>query len=817
MQALGQELRFAARTLINNPGFTLVIIATLALGIGANTALFSVFHAVALKPLPYQEPERLVALWESVPAQQVTHNVVSSGNYLDWRDRNDIFEAMGAYSGTYPVALSGADRPEQIAAVTATPSMFHVLGVQPALGASIPPGNAEEFGDDWTLISHELWRSSFGADPAVIGRSVRVDDRPVTIAGVMPAGFQFPGRDVQIWLPRLFDERDRASRKGRQWKVIARLAPGLSLVQAREHMLMLTDVIRDEHPAEMDGWSVQVNPLHGDFVDGYTTMITAGGGNAAMLRLVMVVVGVILLIACANVAGLMLSRTAGRRHELATRQALGASKRRLMAGVFTECLLYAMAGTTAGVLLAHWGLNALIALGPADVPRLHEASISGEVLAFGAFVTIVTVVLVGLLPALTASGQNPAAALASGSRVGGGRSLHWQRVLVVTEVALACVLTAGAGLLTHSLVRLLQVDTGFEPAGVQLIGVPLPQQRYPDSDRQTRFHELVIEELGALPGTAAVAGTAEPPVVGHQMTFGFVVEGRRLDGPNEFEESQPVRAVTRDYFRVLRVPQISGRGFAAEDRAGSPAVAVVNQSFAQRHWPSESALGKRISLDGHAGPWIEVVGVVGDMRHNALDRPEPPVIYLPYAQKPWWWMSWMTYVIRAKPGIAIPAESIRDAIWRVDPQIAVGAAQSLESLHAGSSARRRFTTALLGAFGALALALSLIGIYGVLAHGVVRRHGEFGLRMAVGANRTAIFRLVMSNGMKLVVAGLAVGFVLALGFAQAISSQLFGVATLDPLTFTLMPVAMVSLALLACLLPAARAARIDPMQALRDE
>jgi putative ABC transport system permease protein len=797
------DLRQAWRRLTLRPGFAVAVVLTLALGIGGTTAIFSVFHAVILKPLPYPHPEQLVAIWESRPAEHVTHNVVSSGNYLDWRDNAGVFSSMGAYSGTLPIALAGAGRAELVASVTATPSVLATLGVVPQIGHGFTrAGSADE-----VLISHGLWQRRFGGDPAVVGRTIEIEESSVQIAGVLPASFAFPDPDVEVWIPHLFDASDREARDGHKWRVVARLEPDVTVQQAREQMDILADAIREHHPKHMDGWGVNLFGLHDDVVRDVNKV----------LWLVMAVVALTLLIACANVAGLMLARIVGRDRELAVRGALGAAKGRIARHILAEAGIYALLGGGFGLLLAASSLRAIVAFGPVDIPRLAEAELDAAVLLFSFLLTLGVATLVGLLPALSAANADPARALASGNSAGGRRVAHWRRGLIIGEVALACVLAVCAGLLVHSFVRVLNADAGYTVDGLVMAGLNLPHSRYPDTRSQVHFYEQSLERLEALPEAASVAGTAEPPVLGYEMTFSFVIEGKRRPGPDDSEQAQYLRAVTPGYFRTLEIPLVRGRPFGALDRRDSPKVGIVNRAFADLHWPNSDPVGERFSLNGHEGPWIEVVGVVGDTRLTALDRTPNPAFYLPYAQKPWGWMSWMTHIVRTKPGLSLSAEAVHAAIAAIDEDIVIGPLRTVEAVYSESNARRRFAVALLSAFGLLGLVLSAIGTYGVLSYAVAQRHREFAIRMAVGGDRQSILRTVFGSGLKLTIAGLAIGIALASLLGRLLSNQLFEISALDPVTFVLVPMLILLTACLASALPAARAAGTSPSAALRHE
>jgi putative ABC transport system permease protein len=799
--------RYAVRLLCKRPGYTVAVMLTLGLGIGATTAIFSVFHAVLLKPLPYTDPERLVTVWETRPTERATHNVVSSGNYLDWYDENEVFSALGAYSGLFPVTLGGADPPTRVTQVMATPSLFATLGVSAQLGRVFGDGGNEVRDVAQVLISHALWESRFAAAPDVVGRTVEIEETRVTIAGVMPASFTFPGPGVQLWAPLSLDAADRQSRKAHQWRVVGRIRPDVGLEQVRTHMDRLADGIRGRHPQHMEGWGVAVYGLHDDIVRDV----------GAMLWLILTVVVGTLLIACVNVANLMLARMVTRQREWSLRTALGAGKGTVIRQVLGECGMYAALGGALGISFAYLGLEAIVAFGPEDIPRLGEAGVSGGVLGVSLLTVMGTTVLVGALPAMVAASAAPARALSSGKGTLDRGRMPWQRALVVGEVALACALTVCAGLLVHSFIRVLNVQPGYQMDGLLMAEATLPESRYAETDAQLRFHGESLQRLEAMPQVLSVAGTAEPPVVGYQNTWSFVIEGVHRSGPDESEQSQPLRAVTPGYFRTLGIPLLQGRAFVRSDGETASRVAIVNQSFADLHWPDSDAVGKRLSLEGHAGPWIEVVGVVADTRHEGLDRASGPAFYVPYAQKEWGWMSWMTYMIRTKPGHSLSAEEIAAAVADIDPNIALGPLRKVEQVYARTNSRRQFAVLLMGGFASLALALGMIGIHGTLAYSVERRRREYGIRMAVGSDRASILAEVLRTGLKLTAAGLLLGMVLGFISGRLLSSQLYEISSFDPLTFGAVPLVIALTAFVAGLLPALRASRTNPADALREE
>ena len=810
-----EDIRYALRLLAKNPAFTLATVGTLALAIGATTAIFSVVQGVLLQPLPYREPERLVRVWEVSP-QGENRNVVSPGNYLDWRDRAGVFESLGAHVGTFTIALTGAGEPLTVAATRVTPSAFDTLRVQAQAGRVFNEEEGRQGGPPAVLISDRLWRQRFGADRAVLGRSVTLNDEPFAVVGVMRHGFAFPSSDVDIWIAQQFSERDRAQRRAHNFAVIARLKDDLTVEAARSEMRTLARQISDEQPAFMTGWSVNVLPYQDDLVGNARPLILILFGGAL----------VVLLVACANLANLVLARAAGRVHEIAVRSALGASRSRIAKQLLVESLVQSAIGGALGVGVVALMLPTLIAAAPGDIPRLSDIGLDRFVFIFAAGVTVLSALIVGLVPALRGGWARSAAgtlrhdALTASRLSGTPGAARLRGALLVVQVALALVLLVGAGLLVRSLVRLNAVDFGFAQDGLLALNLDIPAARYPDVGAQSRFYERLLERVRALPGVAAASTTSGPLASGIATTFSFAIEGKPAATPSGREDPVPLRAVMPDFFRTLGIPVLRGRTIEPTDRQGAPPVVMLNESLAKRFW-SDGAVGRRISFVGQEGPWYEVVGIVGDTRDAGLDQPPPPAVYVPFTQRreQWGWLSWQTLVVRARPGFA-PADlvpSIRFALSETDPLLPLQSARTVNDLYAENTARRRFAMQLTAVFAALALLLGALGIYAIVAHSVAERRREIGIRLALGARPRTLLRQVVQSTLGLSVAGAAIGMVSAFGLTRFLGSLLFGVEATDAATFASMAALLMAIAVLAAWLPARRVMSVDPVKALREE
>lgn len=803
------DVAYGWRKLWYRPGFAATVILTFALGIGATTAIFSVVYAVLLRPLPYPHPDRLVQIWAVHPGGG-DHNVVSSGSYLTWREQTQSFRSLGAYGWNFGLGMIGRDgKPLHVVATTITPSTFRLLGVSSARGRTFTTDEGRRGGGSVVLLSYRLWRTRFGSDASVVGRSVELNDRTYTIVGVMPRGFEFPNPQIDVWLPRQFGAADRDNHRSHQWRVIGRLRDGFSMEQARKEIEGITAGLRRQHPEAMEGWGVNLVPFRSDLVAGVRPLLLALFGMVVL----------VLLITCANLANLLLARGLGREREVAVRAALGAGRWRLVRLFLTESLLVAVLGSAVGVGLVAVGLHGLLALAPPDIPLLGRTSIDPAVLGFSTAAALTATLLFGLVPALRVTAADPVGALGSrGAASEGPVGSRLRAGLLVAEVALSVMLLVGTGLLVRSFLRIQRVDPGFEPDHLLTATLDLPRSRYPDTGAQAALYRRLLERVAALPGVISAAGTAEPPVVGYDMTFSFAIQGRPSPRADGMQGDVPLRAVTPGYFSTMGIPTQRGRVFDDRDRPESQRVVVINRMLARRSWPDANPIGSRISFDGPSGPeWWEIVGVVGDVKNRGADLPPQPAIYLPQAQKPWNWMSSLTIVARTRHDPLAMAAPFRDAVWRLDNRLPIERLATMDEIYGESNARRRFAALLVGAFGGLALVLGLTGVYGVLSYSVGERRQEFGVRMALGAGRPAIAASVVGRGLRLALLGTGIGLIAALWLTRFLGPLLFEVPATDPLTFVAVPMLLVTVACLAAYLPARRAARLDPIEVLKSE
>lgn len=803
------ELRYAMRTLRKQPAFAAAAIVILALGIGANTAIFSLVHGVLLRPLPYPEPDRLVAVWEVHQGTEQANRPVTDGNYVDWRGRSTAFEALGAYGQSFGMAVIGPDMPVEVTANRLSPSLFGVLRADAMLGRVFLPEDGEPGGEPVALLSYGIWRDQFGADPAIIGSTVQLEESPFTVVGVMPRTFAFPSPEHAVWIPLRVSTSGELNRTAHRWRVVGRLNHGVTVERAQAEMDGIANQLRKEHPAAMEGWSPRVIPYRADLVHTARPFVVILYG----------IVGLLLLIACANVASLFLARALRREHEFALRGALGGTRWHVVRQLLAEAGVLAFVGVLAGVALSAWGIEALRAFGPGDIPLLSDVRLDAVVLAYAAVVGVVCTLVFGLAPAWRAGRTDLATALKARRGAGSKRHGRLRAAVLVGQLALSMVLLVGAGLLTRSFITLQSVDYGFQPERLLAVGITLPYARYGDAAERDAFIGRVVEDLTALPGIDAAGATTEPPIIGFDNTFSFMIAGRPTPQPGSQQDVQ-VRLVTPTYFAAMQIPIIGGRSFSNFDREGQPDVVIVNRSFARQYWPDGDAVGQRIGFADQDGPWLEVVGVAGDTRHFGLDRTEGAAIYAPHAQKaekPWWWMNQVTFMIRThgEPLEVIPA--VRRVVWALDERLPMREAAPVTALYAESGARRRFAAGLTIGFAGLATVLGLFGIFGVVSYSVAQREREFGVRVALGAEGRRIVLSVLRHGLVLAGAGVALGAVGALFLTRFLRSMLFGVTATDPLTFASTALLLVGVALLASYVPARRAARIDPMEALRSD
>jgi putative ABC transport system permease protein len=826
MQTLWQDLRYGARMLVKNPGFTLLALMTLALGVGANTAIFSVVNAVLLRPLPYADPSRLVMLWEERPERGIEQIVVGGHEYPEWKRQNQSFEQMAAMTWSGAVFnLTGKGEPATVTGPRVSAGFFPLMGVQPLLGRAFLPEEDRPGGGRVVILSHSLWKNRFGRDAGVIGGSVTLNDQSYQIVGVMPPEFNFPllptsGEGPQLWTP-IAEPIEQY--RGRHFLiVIGRLKAGVTLAQAQTEMDTIAARLEREQQGDR-GHGVSVIELNRDLVKGVRKP----------LFVLLGAVGFVLLIGCVNVANLLLVRSAGRSREIAVRAALGAGRLRLIRQLFTESLLLAMIGGGAGLLLAYWMLDLLIASSPINIPRLTEANMDGRVLAMTTGLTALTAVIFGLVPAIQSSRVNVNAALKAASPAIGTRGALWFRnTLVVAELALAVTLLIGAGLMIRSFSRLMKVDLGFDAENVISMDVSLPNTRYPKPHQKTQFFEQLSERIKATPGVLAVGASNGLPLSGVNSTIGIGIEGRPPAPPGE-ESNVQYRVVSHDYFKALRIPLRLGRSFTPGDarlavplirwypqqpvpsdfdKPQAAPVVVVNETLARRYWLNEDPLGKRIRVI--FSPWLTVVGVVGDTRQLGVTETARPELYFLDLQEP---QGMMSLVVRASGDPANLTTTVREHIWALDKDLPVTHVRKYSEFFSDSVAQRRFNTILLGVFAAVALLLATIGVYGVMNYSVSQQFHEIGVRMALGARAEDVLTLIVRQSLKLILIGAALGVTASFALTRLISGLLFEVQATDPMTFLLIPAILMGVMLAASLIPARRATRVDPMIALRSD
>jgi putative ABC transport system permease protein len=807
----GGDLRYAMRSLRKHPGFTAVVLATLALGIGANAAIFSVVNAVLLRPLPYEGADRIVVIWGDLHRPGLNEIPASAGEYADYRDRSHAFDEIAVYD-TAGFNLTGVGEPERLDGAIVTASLFPLLGAPAQAGRTFTTAEEHPGRNDVAIIGHALWVRRFNANPGIVGQVVSIDGRPTQIVGVMPAAFRFPDPAVEIWKPLLLDAEalSEDNRGSHGYTALARLRPGATLAQARADLAGVTATFKAEHPLNYrTGFSVALRPLRDDIV----------GDTGRPLLILLGAVALLLLIACANVSNLLLARAASRRKEIALRTALGASRGRLVRQLLTESVLIAVAGGTLGLVLASWCVDLLIALAPDTIPRLHEVTLDRRVVLFTALVSLATGVLFGIVPALRASGLSLNETLKDGGR-SGESAMHGRagRVLVVSEVALSLVLLAGAGLLVHSFARVQRVEPGFDARGTLTLRLSLPDSRYTTFEKGDRFFDALFAALRARPDVHAVAAASALPFSGVGGSRTFHIEGREPKRPEDQPEEQ-LRIVTDGYFQTMRIPVVKGREFTDRDRLSGPRVAVVNDALARRHFPGESPIGHRVAFSRDEPHWYEIVGVVANIKHRGLDAADRPELYVPYRQPLFanWTVRPMQVVVRTAGDPLMAAATVRREIARLDAEQPISDVRTMDERIGRSLESRRFNMILLAVFAALALALAAIGIYGIIAYAVTERTHEIGVRLALGAQRRDVMSMIVVQGMAMTAAGTVVGMLSALLATRLMSSLLFGVSASDPITFAAIPVLLAVVALVACYVPARRATRVDPLVALRTE
>lgn len=811
MSDLTQDLRYGLRSLARTPGFTAVAVLTLALGIGATTAIFSVVNAVLLRPLPYPDADRVVMVWMDNRRMGMKEDIHSWPNYADYRDQNRVLSSLAAYAAAgYNVTggcLEGECEPQRVAAAASTANLFTVLGVAPRVGRAFTTAEETDGQDAVVVISHGLWTRQFGADPKMVGRTVRLNGRERTVIGVMPRGFAFPAAETDLWVPLVIDDDFRQARNSFALYAVGRLRPGVTLERAQAEMAAIAKRLETEYPTLRD-FGVNLVALPDQIVG--RTLRTA-------LWLMLGAVGAVLLIGCANVANLLLSRAAVREREVGVRLALGASRGRLVRQLLTESVLLAAVGGALGVALAWAGLRVLVGLAPADVPRMDEVRIDALVLLVTSAVAIATGVVFGLVPALQASRPNLAESLRDGGRGGtAGRPGHQlRRLLAAGQVALVVVLLTGAGLLIRSFIQLQQVQLGFRPDHLLTMQLSLPFAKYQQPQQRVAFYETLMERVRALPGVAGAGAIGDIFLSKTPNSTNFTIEGR-APTPDQQNVEVPLDGVTPDYFRAMGIPLEAGRAFTARDAADAPRVVIINENMAKRFWPNEEAVGKRFKYgDGDSeAPWMTVVGVVGDMRRTGYDAPVRYETFLPHAQRP---TGSMQIVVRTRGAPLALAPAVRAAVRGIDADLPVYDIKSMDELLSAMIAQRRFSMALLGTFAGLALLLGVVGVYGVTSYLVAQRTREVGLRLALGAQPRTLVRMVVRQGMAVAAVGIAVGLVGALALTRLMAGLLYGVSPRDAATLLGVTAVLAVATFVANYVPARRAARVDPLVALRDD
>ncbi len=819
MATLLNDIRYAVRSLIKQPGLLAVAIITLALGIGANTAIFSVVNAVLLRPLPYNDPERLVIVWETMGGND--RRSVAPGNYVDWRDNNRSFSAMAAtFNGNFN--LTGDGEPERVDGATITSNlMMDVLGVSAQLGRTFQPDDDAHQDRLVVLISDGLWKRRFGSEPKIIGSSITVDEAQYTIVGVMPGDFRYPvksdlwilGRNRNAVSPSLvaqFPDNDwNLERDAHFLSVVGRLKPGATLSQAQSDMAAIARRAEEGFPKTNAGLGSNVVPLHTQVV----------GKVQGLLFILLGAVAFVLLIACTNVANLLLARAVKREREMAIRVAVGASRWHVMRQLLTESLLLSLAGGVAGLVLSAWVVDLFVRLSPGNIPRLEEASVDLRLLGFTFAVSLLTGIGFGLLPALHATRVKLNSSLkeGDGKTTAGRLRQRTRNILIASEIALAQVLLVGAGLLIMTYVKTSEIDPGFNPEGVLTAKIAPSAKKYPNPKAKAEFYAVVLDHLGKLPGVQSVGMVMNLPLSGSSMNRGFRVEGRPDPKPDE-NITMDYQVVNEDYFRTFETPVLRGRGFTKADTETSERVIVINQAMARRYWPNEEPVGRRMAIGESTKDtsWRTIIGVVGDMRHASLIEAPVPTAFTSYRQDVESWPR-MAFVIKAEGDPSPLVTAVRRALVSVDPSQPVYAVQPMDKLLADAIAPGRFVMFLIGALAFVALALAAVGVYGVISFSVGERTHEMGIRIALGAGKTDVLALVLGQCTRIAALGIAVGLLAALALTRLMSGLLFGVSPTDPITFAAVSILLGAIALFACYIPARRATKVDPVVALRHE
>ena len=808
-----KEIRYATRALLKRPGFSLIAVLTLALGIGANTAIFSVVNATLLRPLPFKDPDRVVMLWGALAKLQADRLPNSAPNFLELKARSQTFERLAAFR-SWSWQLTGGSEPELLRGARVSADFFETVGAGPILGRTFTPEEDVENHAPVVVISHGLWQRHFGGDQDVIGKTITLTGQNAMVIGVMPEGFQFPGGanmipglqfalQNDVWVPIRFTQEERQRQGNLNLATIGRLKPGVSPAQAETEI----NGIQKELPLGTIGFTFSALPLHQQMV----------GAIRKPLLVLLATVAFVLLIACANIANLLLARATSRQKEIAIRAALGAARRRIIGQLLTESLLLSLTGGAIGLLFAIWGNSLLVSLIPREVPRINDVGVDARILLFTLAISIVTGLIFGLVPALQASRFDLNQSLKEGLRgvsAGVGQN-RLRSLLVVSEVAMALVLLIGAALLMKSFMRLLDVNTGFNPEQVLTLDIQLPDlppSRYERREEQAAFFQQLMTRLQALPGVENAGGVLSLPLSGASEGTDLILE-QQESSPDGQRPNADYTIVTPEYFATLQIPLLQGRNFTAQDKLEAPFAIIVNDTLAARVWPGQNPLGKRFRV-GFEEKQREVVGVVGTIKQTTLDSEARPAMYLPHLQSP---TAGLTVLVRTRGEPLSIAAAVRQEVRAIDKDVPVTKVQTMEKVLGASVAQPRFSMLVVGLFAALALVLSAVGIYGVMAYAVSRRVHEIGVRMALGAGASQVLKLVLKDGMTLALAGIAVGLLGAFALTRLMASLLFGIGAKDPVTFISVAAFLALVAFIACYIPARRATKVDPLIALRNE
>jgi predicted permease len=800
-----RDIRFGVRALVHSPIFTVVTVLSLALGIGANTAIFSVVNGLLLRPLPYPESEQIVDVWHTPPQQSfpgLDRFSVSPANYLDWKAQSNAFEQMAIYTYT-GLSLSTSNDPLPLIGAAVSSDFFSVLRTNAMQGRTFTPDEEQPGRDQVVVISHGLWQRAFGANPNIVGQTLTLNSRSFTVVGIMPAGFQLP-READLWVPLAWDDKERQTRSIHDYIVIARLKQNVSLPQAQAEMSTISTRLEQQYPEENSGWGAVVIPLREDLV----------GDIRTALLVLFSAVGFVLLIACANVANLMLARGANRQKEIAVRIALGAGRARLVRQLLTESVLLAVTGGVLGLLLAVWGSRMLVRLG--SLPNSGDIGIDTWALGFTLLVSFAAGIIIGIVPALQFTKSSLSETLKQGSGRTGGSPMkqHTRKALVVSEVALSLVLLIGAGLMIRSFWKLQNVDPGFDTSNALTMSVALTPIRYSEPHQQLAFLDRAMEQIRAVPGVVSVGTTTTIPLAGGGSTQPFSIEGR----PTGTIAEQPMaqtRYISPDYFKAIGIPLRQGRFFSDQDRDNSVPVIIISEAMARRFWPGENPIGKRLTPSFHSKEGArEIVGVVGDVKARGLDSDASTMMYLPYKQAP---RPFMSFVVRTSSNPESLVQPVSRAIYSIDKEQALTDVQTMDQVLMQSLSDRRFNMTLLLTFAGVALVLAAVGVYGVMNYTVTLRRRELGIRMALGAKASDVLRLVLRQGLTLTLIGVGAGLISAYALTRLMASLLYGVTATDYLTFASVSAVLIVVGLAASFVPARRATKVDPTIALRTE